>query len=127
MRFHGYVERGLAPPTGVIDDGTLAPWAAAACLPFLPEATVDAIRAHREVALCRPDWLGFMGSYNLTYQSRTCPHGWADEHDLAIEQAPIVMMIANARNGSVWNATKRFPGIRRGLRAAGMRGGWIGD
>ena len=126
LRFSGYVERGLPPPGGVVDDGTLAPWAAAACLPYLPEATLAAIRGHRHVALCRPDWIGFMGSYNLTYVADDCPYGWADEHDLAIEQAPIVMMAANHTGDAIWSATRRQPWARRGLRAAGMTGGWLG-
>ena len=125
LRFLGYNERGLPPPAGVPDDGTLAPWAAAASLPFLPEATLDAVRAHRDVVLCRPGWSGFMGSYNLTYQDDDCPHGWADEHDLGIEQGPIVMMAANHLNDAVWSATRRLACVRDGLRRAGMRGGWL--
>ena len=125
--FFGYVERGLPPPGGVIDDGTLAPWAVAASLPYLPDETLAGIRAHRDVALCREDWAGFMGSYNLTYVSDTCPHGWYDENDLAIEQGPIVIAAANHTHGSIWEIMRRCDPIRRGLERAGFEGGWLED
>ena len=125
LKFHGYVERGLAPPDGVVDDGTLAPWAAAASLPFLPTEVLASIRAHRDVTLCKPGWSGFLGSYNLTYLDADCPHGWVDEHDLAIEQAPIAMMVANHLCDGIWRHARRSGPIVRGLRRAGFRGGWL--
>lgn len=125
LKFFGYHERGVSPPDGVPDDGTLAPWAAAAAVPLLPQECIAGMRAHREVMLCRPDWSGFVGSYNLAYVSEVCPQGWMDEHDLAIEQGPIVMMIANHLNGAIWELMRRSEPIRRGLRRAGFRGGWL--
>ena len=125
--YFAYRERGVAPPESVIDDGTLAPWAAAASLPFAPDEVVAGIKAHRDVMLCRADWTGFMGSYNLNYVSDSCPHGWVDEHDLAIEQAPIVIMIANHLNGAIWSATQKSPAFVRGLQRAGFTGGWLDD
>ncbi|MEM1011377.1 MAG: glucoamylase family protein [Planctomycetota bacterium] len=125
VRFHGYVERGLGPPAGVVDDGTLAPWATAASLPFLPGEVCDGLRAHRDVTLCRPGWHGFMGSYNLAYIDPDCPHGWVDEFDLAIEQAPIVMMAANYLDGGVWNVTRQLPELREALLTCGLSGGWL--
>ena len=126
-RYFAYCERGIAPPAGVVDDGTLAPWAVAASLPFLPDEVTDGITAHRDVMLCRPDWAGFMGSYNLNYVSDTCPHGWVDEHDLAIEQAPIVIMIANHLTDAIWSATRKSRPFIRGLQRAGFTGGWLDD
>ncbi len=125
LRFHGYVERGLSPPGGVVDDGTLAPWAAAASLPFLPIETIAAIRAHRDVTLCKPGWSGFLGSYNQTYIDPDCPHGWVDEHDLAIEQAPITMMAGNHLCDAVWRHARQSIPMARGLRRAGFTGGWL--
>ena len=125
MRFYPYIERGLPPPGGVVDDGTLAPWAAAASLPFAPEQCVAAIQGHRDAKLCRPGWRGFMGSYNLAYVDADCPHGWADEFDLAIEQAPIVIMAANHLHDGVWRANRKSDIVTRGLRACGFRGGWL--
>jgi hypothetical protein len=126
LRFHGYVERGLGPPHGVVDDATLAPWAAAASMPFLPDECISAIRGHRDVVICRPGWHGFMGSYNLAYLDEDCPHGWADEHDLAIEQAPILMMAANHLTDGVWKTTRNVRDVVVGLRACGLSGGWLG-
>ena len=126
LRFHAYAERGVPPPGGAIDDGTLAPWAVAASVPFLPDECLAGIRGHRAVTLCRPDWTGFMGSYNLTYQGDDCPHGWVDEHDLGIEQGPIVMMIANHLNDTMWRTTRESPRFRVGMQRANLKGGWLG-
>ncbi len=125
LRFMGYRERGLPPPATVVDDGTLAPWATAASLPYLPDAVLRSIRAHRDVMLCRPGWSGFMGSYNLTYIDDDCPHGWVDEFDLGIEQGPIVMMAANHTKDAIWSISRCCEPIRRGLRRAGFTGGWL--
>ena len=124
-KFKSYAERGVPPPHGETDDGTLAPWAAAAALPYLPDESIAAIRAHRAVALRREGWSGFLGSYNLTYVSKTCPHGWYDEYDLAIEQGPIVIAAANHLKGTIWNVVRRSGPIRRGLERAGFSGGWL--
>ena len=125
FKFKGYTERGVPPPATEYDDGTLAPWAAAASLPYLPEAALAGVRAHRAVALCREEWSGFMGSYNLTYVSDKCPHGWYDEYDLAIEQGPIVMAAANHVGDAIWDVMRRSEPVRTGLGRAGFRGGWL--
>ena len=125
FKFKAYAERGLPPPEEEPDDGTLAPWAAAAAVAYLPQEAIAAIRAHRAVALCREDWSGFMGSYNLTYVSEKCPHGWYDEYDLAIEQGPIVMAAANHLGDAIWSILRRSGPVVAGLRRAGFRGGWL--
>jgi hypothetical protein len=35
-------------------------------------------------------------------------------------------MIENQRSGLVWDVMRRNPHVRRGLEAAGFRGGWLG-
>ena len=51
--------------------------------------------------------------------------GWFDDNLLGIDQGPIVAMIANHRNGFVWNVMRRSPYIVRGLCRAGFSGGWL--
>jgi hypothetical protein len=51
--------------------------------------------------------------------------GWVASDYIAIDQGPILAMIANYRNDFVWNVMKRNPHIRRGLERAGFTGGWL--
>jgi len=44
---------------------------------------------------------------------------------IAIDQGPILAMIANYRNDFVWNVMKKNPYIRAGLERAGFTGGWL--
>jgi len=44
---------------------------------------------------------------------------------IAIDQGPILAMIANHRDGFVWEVMKRSPYIRAGLERAGFTGGWL--
>ena len=45
---------------------------------------------------------------------------------IGIDQGPIVAMIANHRNGVIWQTMQRQPALRRGLARAGFAGGWLG-
>lgn len=51
--------------------------------------------------------------------------GWFDDDYLGIDQRPIIAMIANHRNGIVWEHMKENPCIIRGLCRAGFTGGWL--
>ncbi len=51
--------------------------------------------------------------------------GWFASDYLGIDQGPILAMIANQRDGFVWEVMKRNPHIRRGLERAGFEGGWL--
>ncbi len=122
-RFFDYRARGV--PYGP-DDGTLAPWAAIASLPFAPEIVVPTIRplqrAHADVMSA----YGFLGSFNPTFPTRN-GRGWIAERHLGLNEGPIVLMIENHRTGLLWGLTKRCPYLVRGLRRAGFRGGWLGE
>jgi hypothetical protein len=114
-KFLGYFARG-AP--GGPDDGTLAPTAAAASLPFAPELVLPTLRHWRAQ---RPDiWTreGFADAFNDTA-------GWVAPDRLGIDQGPIVLMTENFRSGFVWDVMKKDPDLRRGLQRAGFQGGWL--
>lgn len=128
-----YRARGAAAGD-VRDDGTLAPTAAAASLPFAPEVVVPALRAMRdrygEHLYTR---FGFVDAFNPTLEQplvrgagKVVPGlGWFDTDYLGIDQGPIVIMIENHRSGLVWDVMRRNPYVVRGLCRAGFRGGWL--
>lgn len=131
--FRGYSARGPGPIDG-FDDGTLAPTAALASLPFAPELAIPAAEAMR--ARYGDDLYGrygFFDAFNPSFEydvalvtGKVVPgKGWFASDHLGIDQGPILAMIANHRDGFVWNVMKRNPHIRRGLERAGFRGGWL--
>ena len=122
-RFFDYVARGV--PYGP-DDGTVAPWAAVASLPFAPEIVLPTVRHFKEVF---PEITGkycFKCSFNLTY-----PHdslgkpGWTSLYHYGINLGPVVMACENYRSDLLWRLTRRCPYLVTGLRRAGFTNGWL--
>ncbi|MDE2042603.1 MAG: Tat pathway signal protein, partial [Alphaproteobacteria bacterium] len=135
-RFSGYSARGpLGEPDG-FDDGTLAPTAALSFLPFAPEICLPATQAlHRRYGAHIYGQYGFIDSFNPSFRAAGQPLergtvipglGWVDSDYLGIDQGPILGMIANYRDGMIWQATRKAPNLVRGLRRAGFKGGWLG-
>ena len=150
--FHGYWARGAAP-TGVRDDGTLAPTAAASAIAVAPEIALPAMEEmSRRYGGRLLTAYGFLDAWNPTLRSAnsaatgdgrsrgrpaaTRPHrvergsvdpgaGWFDSDALGIDQGPIVAMIENYRSGLIWRLMRRNPHLVRGLRRAGFEGGWL--
>jgi hypothetical protein len=132
-QFRTYAARG-ASFTEVVDDGTIAPTAAAGSIPFAPEIVVPTLIAIRERygehVFGR---YGFVDALNPTLdQEIPVQHGrvvagvgWFDTDYLGIDQGPILTMIENYRTGRVWQVMRRNAYVQRGLRAAGFRGGWL--
>ena len=125
--FFGYLARGV--PDGP-DDGTLAPWAVAASLPFAP----DLVRASlRHVDATYPQMqhrYGFKCSYNPTFPAdsdndRQRGPGWVSRGYLGLDQGPVVLMAENHATGLPWGLMRRCPYVRRGLERAGFAGGWL--
>jgi hypothetical protein len=120
-RFFDYKARGV--PFGP-DDGTIAPWAAIASLPFAPEIVLPTV-AH--IDRTYPDLMskyGFKCSFNPTFRDGS-GEGWHSRGYYGIEQGPIVLMIENHHSGLVWDLMKRCPQVVGGLRRAGFAGGWL--
>jgi len=67
-QFFDYVARGA--PFGP-DDGTLAPWAVVASLPFAPEIVLPAIRYFNDIRLREDNRYGFKATFNPTYPGQT--------------------------------------------------------
>ena len=120
--FFDYVARGV--PDGP-DDGTIAPWAAVASLPFAPEIVLPTLQHFNDVYPEVASKFGFKCSFNPTFQSENHKgEGWISEGYYGLDQGPIVMMIENYRTGFLWRLMKRCPAIVEGLRKAGFQGGW---
>jgi hypothetical protein len=131
--FRDYSARGVGL-TDSFDDGTIAPTAAIGSLPFAPEIVIPAtLEMHRRYGDIIYAQYGFLDAFNPSFSwdvplwtGRVVPgRGWVGGDYLAIDQGPILTMIANYRNDFVWNVMKRNPHIRKGLRRAGFSGGWL--
>jgi hypothetical protein len=117
----GYAARGA--PLGP-DDGTIAPWAPLACLPFDRKAALDGTKA---ILATYPNLLldeRFPGGFNPTVEGKG-PEGWVDDRSVAIDQGILVMMVENERTGLIWNLMRQSPILRKGLEHAGFTGGWL--
>ena len=121
-RFHSYIARSF--PYGP-DDGTLAPWAVAASLPFAPEVVLPSLHRLNEEYPEITNQYGFKCSYNPTFTSSN-GKGWVSKGYYGLDQGPIIMMIENYRTGLIWRLMRRCPHIVNGLRRAGFQGGWLG-
>jgi hypothetical protein len=116
----GYMSRGA--PFGP-DDGTLAPWAMLATLPFADtwawQGTRRLLRHYPEV--CTQD--RFCSGFNPTLGSAGRP--WLSAGWYGLDQGLLVLMIENYRSGLIWSLTRGHPLFRSGLRAVGFSGGWL--
>jgi hypothetical protein len=123
-RFYGYLARGV--PYGP-DDGTIAPWAVVASLPFAPKIVLPAIDyLVRQTDIRMGNPYGFKASFNPTYPTTSGnPCGWVSPWHYGINQGPIIPLIENYRTGLLWRLMRDCPYVVTGLRRAGFTGGWL--
>jgi hypothetical protein len=122
-RFFDYIARGT--PYGP-DDGTIAPWAVAASLPFAPEIVLPAIRHMQEIYPQASGQYCFRCSINPTFfiDSET-EVPWISDNHFGINLGPVVMMCENFRSGLLWRLMRNSPHVRTGLRRADFTNGWL--
>ena len=123
-RFFDYVGRGV--PYGP-DDGTIAPWAVAASLPFAPEIVLPTLDyCIHDLELTKSNRYGFKASFNPTYPG-PCgnPYGWVSPWHFGLNEGPTILMIENHRTGLLWRLMRDCPYVVTGLRRAGFTGGWL--
>jgi hypothetical protein len=121
--FFDYVARGA--PFGP-DDGTLAPWAVAASLPFAPEIVAPTLAHLSTLHVDVPNPYGFKASFNPAFNDGVDNGiGWVSPYHFGINEGPTVLMIENQRSGMVWALMRRCEYLSRGLRVAGFEGGWL--
>jgi len=133
-RFYDYEGRGA--PYG-IDDGTLAPWAVVASLPFAPEIVMPAIHHYlHTLELHDKHVYGFKATFNQTIDEsfnetftgdkpKITSNGWVSPYHFGLNLGPIVLMIENHRSAMVWELMRGCRYVADGLRRAGFEGGWL--
>lgn len=124
--FYDYEGRGA--PYG-IDDGTVAPWAVVASLPFAPDVVLPTLHhfMHR-LQLHEQHPCGFKASFNRTFidsKRSDGADGWISPYCFGLNLGPIVLMIENYRSGMLWELMRGSRDIVRGLSEAGFSGGWL--
>ncbi len=121
--FFDYIARGT--PYGP-DDGTIAPWAVAASLPFASEIVLPAIRHLQDAYPQASGNYCFRCSINPTYSSESeAGLPWTSDYHFGINLGPVVMMCENFRSGLPWQLMRTCPAINTGLRRAGFSNGWL--
>ena len=129
-RFISYAGRGM----GEHDDGTIAPYGAGSSLPFAPDIVGSALttmhQRHGAQIYGKYGFFAFNQSFTfsdvkLTHGSVLPGFGWVDNDFLGIEVGPLLLMLANHRDGSVWRPLRSADWLKRGLQRAGFRGGWL--
>ena len=120
-RFFGYAARGV--PFGP-DDGTISPSLAFTSLPFAPEISLAAIRHFCDRYPCITNGYKIPGAFNPTLTDAN-PEGWISDGYLGLDQGMIVLMIENFRSELIWKLMQKCSYIRKGLRSAGFKHGWL--
>ena len=121
--YYDYVARGVRDGP---DDGTLAPWAVVASLPFAPDIVLPTIDSLRHLQLHTDNPYGFKASFNPTFPSDgRHAIGWVSHHHFGINEGPTLLMIENHLSGTVWRLMRGCEYLVAGLRRAGFEGGWL--
>ena len=124
-KFYGYsdecwgltasdIPNGYTASSPTNDNGTIAPTAAVASIPYVPEESLKAMRFFYYVL---GDKLfgeyGFKDAFNLSKR-------WFASSYIAIDQGPIVVMIENHRTGLLWENFMKNEDVRKGLDKLGF-------
>lgn len=124
-QFFDYLARGV--PYGP-DDGTLAPWAVVASLPFAPEIALPTLHyCIHQAKLTEFNRYGFKASFNPSHPGEPGnPYGWwVSPWHFGLNQGPIILMIENYRSDLIWRLLRNCSYISTGLRRAGFTGAWL--
>jgi hypothetical protein len=95
------------------DNGTVSPTAALSSFPYTPRESMLALRHFLTGGNRLWGRYGFIDAFCETQD-------WYADSYLAINQAPIVVMIENYRTGLLWKLFMKIPEIRAGLRKLGF-------
>ena len=91
------------------DTGTVAPTAALASFPYMPEEAMAAMK-YFYYKLGDKTW----GTYGF-HDSFALAKNWFASSYIAIDQGPIVVMMENYRTGLLWDCFMKDPDVKRGL------------
>ena len=108
--------KGYTASSPANDKGTIAPTAAVASLPYLPEESLQAIRTFYYTYGDR-----LWGDYG--FRDAFClDSAWFASSYIAIDQGPIVVMLENHRTGLLWELFMQCADIKAGLAKLGFEG-----
>ena len=112
----GYVPYEPNPANNFeLDDGTIAPTGAVSSMPYLPEASMRALKhfyRDKGAELWGP--FGFRDAFNQQ-------QGWVANINMGLNQAPMVVMIENYRTGLIWKTFMKNPEIQPALERIGFQ------
>lgn len=99
---------------GGAHDGTIAPYASIACLPFTPEIALESMRAMLTQYGTKV-WreYGFVSAINAE-------EDWYSTEHIGIDQGDILLMIANYQDGFVWDVFRQNAPIQTALERMGF-------
>ena len=108
------INAGGGRPLPRDDNGTINCMAALGAMPYTPKESLAALK-HFYRDLGGKVWgaYGFHDGFNAT-------QNWFEEVYMALNQAPITVMIENHRTGLIWNRFMANPEIRQGLERIGF-------
>ena len=108
------INTGGGRPQPRDDNGTINVMASLASMPYTPQESLAALK-HYYRGLGDRVWgiYGFHDGFNET-------QNWYDEVYMALNQAPVTVMIENHRTGMLWNLFMANPEIRPALDAIGF-------
>jgi hypothetical protein len=111
----GYVPYEPNPANNYeLDDGTLAPTGAISSMPYLPEASMRALKHfYRDEGAELWGPFGFRDAFNQQQD-------WVANINMGLNQAPMVVMIENYRTGLIWKTFMKNPEIRPALERIGF-------
>jgi hypothetical protein len=103
------------------DNGTIAPTAALASLPYAPKEVMQVLR-YMLRAHGKNIWtpFGFVDAFNEH-------RNWYAQSFIAIDQGPIVVMMENHRTGLLWKLFMSAPEVQNGLRKLGFTSPHLGN
>jgi exo beta-1,2-glucooligosaccharide sophorohydrolase (non-reducing end) len=96
------------------DNGTITCTAALASFPYTPEESMKALKHfYRDLGDKLWGIYGFRDGFNQT-------ENWFEDVNMALNQAPIVVMIENYRSGLIWKQFMSNPEVQPALDAIGF-------
>lgn len=120
MAFYGYVARGV--PYGP-DDGTLSPPSVLASIVFAPEMVFSALKHLWAKFPSLYGHYGLKSAFNPLYSTGGEP--WILNKYFALDAGICVLMLENYQSQFVWTLMKQCPYLRKGLKRAGFRNGYL--
>ena len=108
------IPNGYTASSPTNDRGVIAPTAALASFPYVPEESLKALE-HFYYVLGDKLW----GEYGF-YDAFCLDKGWFASSYIAIDQGPIVVMIENYRTGLLWDLFMKDTDVSGGLAKLGF-------